>query len=386
MQRHYLLTQFATATTLLCALAFAPLAHAEKKGDAPEDDPAEAVLAAKGITSPETCLDLSSPKRMIARKKLWSDAIHALAKDHPDRLHEWIVGAAPPPALVMQEAIKQRDCMFAAIVQDAADPDSDLLLDYGDEYSRTKRTMAKVAATFTKKSHVRDKIAARLSQSHYRDAAGQAFIWYRKYAFTHPRSFNLISPDAATKCGLTAGHSWKPQNKRHKRCWKDHLTREERQREILTASSAPGISRHHWGTEFDLYGLNPRRFVPDHDLYDEYAWMKTHAMTHGFFQPFLGPDTLGEHTYIEERWHWSYYPIAQALIAYIEDHPDTYEAALDTLWEGFDVRWRGKKSTYSHFSYVKLHWKDYVLHTARLKLAQLPLWMSPSSLLRIAIG
>ena len=47
----------------------------------------------------------------------------------------------------------------------------------------------------------------------------------------------------------------------------------------------------------------------------------------------------------------------------------------------------GKKRARSYFSYVKEHWQDYVLHTARLKLALLPIWLGPSSLLRlVAVG
>ena len=341
------------------------------------------ILARHGLSSVDACLTFQDNEALQEREEKWAAAILEMGRETPEELHHWLVGRAEPPAEVMSEAIFQRDCMFAALVQDAADPESALIVNYGDSHGATKHAMARVAKKYQEKKHFRDKIAQHFNQSHYRDAAGQAFIWYRKYTFSHPRSFNLISEDAAKKCGFTAGVSWKPDNERHQRCWKEHLSVDERQREILTASSAPGISRHHWGTEFDLYGLNPRRFLEGRDLYDEYSWMSEHALTHGFFQPFTGPDALGQHTYIEERWHWSYYPIAQALIAYIEDHPERYEEALDALWGELDDRWIGKKRDRSYFSYVKEHWRAYVLHTARLELSLLPVWMSPSSLLRV---
>ena len=386
-------------TLLSCSLILALIGpgtgssvSAEEKKSAAVSDASEAheelpttseILARHGISTLEECLAFEDKEGLVERQKTWQAAIFALARENPEQLHYWLVGKQEPPAEVMHEAIFQRDCMFAALVRDASDPESALILNYGNGYGATKNTMARAAKKHSEKKHFRDQVSAHFNQSHYRDATGQAFIWYRKYTFSHPRSFNLISNEAAEKCGFTAGISWKPQNARHQRCWKEHLTPEERQREILTASSAPGISRHHWGTEFDLYGLNPRRFLEGHDLHDEYVWMSEHALTHGFFQPFTGPDALGQHTYIEERWHWSYYPIAQALIAYIAEHPERYEEALDELWGELDDRWGGKKRDRSYFSYVKEHWRGYVLDTAKLELALLPIWLSPSSLLRV---
>jgi D-alanyl-D-alanine carboxypeptidase-like protein len=49
----------------------------------------------------------------------------------------------------------------------------------------------------------------------------------------------------------------------------------ERQFEILQASSAPGISRHHWGTDFDLFDsdMNPELWtVGDHLLINTGGW------------------------------------------------------------------------------------------------------------------
>ena len=339
-------------TPLLALMLLTPtLAHAQEeeqpdeaahRGQATSDDSpgstTDEILARHGLDTLDDCLVFDAGERLQERKEKWRAAIIEMSREQPEQLHHWLVGKQEPPAQVMKEAIFQRDCMFAALVQAAADPDNELILSYGDNYSATKRTMARAAQKYSEKAHFREQVSAHFNQSHYRDAAGQAFIWHRKYNFSHPRSFNLISEDAAKKCGFTAGLSWKPQNSRHQRCWKDHLTPDERQREILTASSAPGISRHHWGTEFDLYGLNPRRFLEGRDLHDEYLWMSEHALTHGFFQPFTGPDALGQHTYIEERWHWSYYPVAQALIGYIEDHPERYQEALEALWGELDER------------------------------------------------
>lgn len=365
-----------------CVLASSLFVSANARADAKT---ANKLLEDAGVSAPEGCLELSGAKALAERQKQWRAGIDALEKNAPAYLHAWIIGAAKPPALAMSEAKAQRDCLLSAIVEDAATSTEGLILDYGDSHPKTPREMKRVAEKFAKKSSTRAQIIRHFDRSHYRDANGQAFIWYRKVSFTHPRSFNLISPAAAEKCGFTAGHSWRPSSERHKRCWFQHLSEDERQREVLTASSAPGISRHHWGTEFDLFGLNPRHFVPKQRLHDEYVWMKDHALDHGFFQPFLGNDVLGPYTYIEERWHWSYYPIANALTSYIKDNQTEVDTALNAQWDKLEKRW-SKKTKY--FSFIRAHWRDYVFNVAPVEvsarapraLPELP-WMNPSSLL-----
>lgn len=79
---------------------------------------------------------------------------------------------------------------------------------------------------------------------------------------------------------------------------------------ILEYSSMPGTSRHHWGTDFDINKLN--------NLYYEkgegqiiYLWLKTNASKYGFAQPYTEDRTEG---YKEEKWHWSYLPLAKKFI------------------------------------------------------------------------
>jgi LAS superfamily LD-carboxypeptidase LdcB len=375
------LGSFAAALFVLATMG---LAHAGEPGDKDskkEDGPptVEQIFEGAGIGTTQGCLDLTTPSQLREHRKRWSHAIDSLAEHHPALLHDWIIGADKPPKLVIEETIRQRDCMLGAMLEDAASEDSNLLLDLEDA-APTKRSMAQWAKRHKESDSTRRVVARRVDKSHYRDAAGQAFIWYRKFTFTHPRNFNLISADAAEKCGLTEGNSWRPGSGYHQKCWKKMLSADERQREILTASSAPGISRHHWGSEFDLFGLNPRHFVEGQRLYDEWQWMQTRGIEHGFFQPFLGNDALGKHTYIEERWHWSYYPIARALSLYIRDHEDAVGAALNAQWDRFETRWMGKKrSGDPYFSYVRAHWRDYMFNIADVELASIP-WLSPSSL------
>jgi len=78
---------------------------------------------------------------------------------------------------------------------------------------------------------------------------------------------------------------------------------------ILEYSSMPGSSRHHWGTDIDINNLTNEYFAKGKGL-KEYQWLTTHAHKYGFCQPY----TAGRpHGYHEEKWHWSYLPVAQPL-------------------------------------------------------------------------
>ncbi len=84
---------------------------------------------------------------------------------------------------------------------------------------------------------------------------------------------------------------------------------------ILEYSSMPGSSRHHWGTDIDLNDLDNFTFEQGAGK-KVYDWMVKHAAEYGFCQPYSkkSSDEGGRTTgYNEEKWHWSYMPIAQKL-------------------------------------------------------------------------
>ena len=79
---------------------------------------------------------------------------------------------------------------------------------------------------------------------------------------------------------------------------------------ILEYSSAPGTSRHHWGTDFDINVLT-------NDYYQKggrgefiYQWMKKNAARYGFCQPYNELAKRNNKGYNEEKWHWSYKPLS----------------------------------------------------------------------------
>ncbi len=100
---------------------------------------------------------------------------------------------------------------------------------------------------------------------------------------------------------------------------------------ILRYSSMPGTSRHHWGTDLDLHeakltgpALSNETLSKGRGL-ELYNWLLANAGKYGFCQPYKGNPSERNggrfaHGYEEERWHWSYQPLAsQYLKLYAEN-------------------------------------------------------------------
>lgn len=76
------------------------------------------------------------------------------------------------------------------------------------------------------------------------------------------------------------------------------LSEQEKVMAILCWSALPGGSRHHWGTDFDLFDRNslpegitlqlePWEYLSGHQL-SFYTWLKDHLLDFGFFFPYQG--------------------------------------------------------------------------------------------------
>jgi LAS superfamily LD-carboxypeptidase LdcB len=83
---------------------------------------------------------------------------------------------------------------------------------------------------------------------------------------------------------------------------------------ILRWSSMPGTSRHHWGTDVDINNLNNSYFESGDGLI-EYDWLTDNASKYGFCQVYSVMDKTRPDGYQEEKWHWSYIPVARELTA-----------------------------------------------------------------------
>lgn len=172
-----------------------------------------------------------------------------------------------------------------------------------------------------------------------RTFAYQLGIWSRKMNFETGQDpfgqFEPTRPPVSTRCAgiLTdadrALPEWNTGNDRHRSCW-FALTTGERAAEILKTFAAPGTSRHHWGTEIDLNSLTPREWEQS-PLQETYTWLVNNAHRFGFYQPYTARPTRGNRGYTEEKWHWSYMPIAQPLLSEYQRllfDPDVFRAAL----------------------------------------------------------
>jgi LAS superfamily LD-carboxypeptidase LdcB len=87
---------------------------------------------------------------------------------------------------------------------------------------------------------------------------------------------------------------------------------------ILQWSALPGASRHHWGTEIDVFDrhalgaqhtpqLVPAEFAPTGLFAPLDRWLATHAADYGFFRPY----DLDRGGVRPEPWHLSFAPLAE---------------------------------------------------------------------------
>ena len=99
---------------------------------------------------------------------------------------------------------------------------------------------------------------------------------------------------------------------------------EKRVLKILEFSAMPSTSRHHWGTDIDIYQTNvkqPRALLLESNFHNNGAfcklkeWMDIHAKDYGFYLVYTNlPNRKG---FKYEPWHYSYKPLSfQYLKAY----------------------------------------------------------------------
>jgi len=112
------------------------------------------------------------------------------------------------------------------------------------------------------------------------------------------------------------------------------------QKTILSGDgvAAPGFSRHGYGAEYDLGDGTTREDRKPHKA--QFDWLEQEAWRWGFFRPFKGEGKLSEDfkqlygnelvAVTEEFWHWSYYPVSQALWELISVHMSDVEKDPET--------------------------------------------------------
>ena len=139
------------------------------------------------------------------------------------------------------------------------------------------------------------------------------------------RAFKAMA-DSAKKDGviftiISGTRNYADQKSIWERKWEasDSTTAIGKANGILEYSSMPMTSRHHWGTDIDLNDLNNEYFESGQGK-KEYEWLKEHANDFGFYQPYTDKSKNGRTGYNEEKWHWSYMPLAQKYLIYYNQH------------------------------------------------------------------
>ncbi|MCL2893252.1 M15 family metallopeptidase [Brenneria tiliae] len=131
--------------------------------------------------------------------------------------------------------------------------------------------------------------------STFRDFNRQRLIWNGKFSGERPvmdkqgRPLDILSLDEGDRC-----------------------------KAILRWSAMPGASRHHWGSDLDIYDpdrlpsgqklqLEPWEYQQGGYFADLNDWLSEHMHEFGFYRPY--EHDLGG--VAAEPWHISYYPLAQ---------------------------------------------------------------------------
>jgi len=118
-----------------------------------------------------------------------------------------------------------------------------------------------------------------------------------------------------------------------KRLQNSHPDPKARAVKILEYSSMPGTSRHHWGTDFDFNSLNNAYFRSGEGK-RTYDWLTQHAAEYGFCQPYTARGEDRPTGYEEEKWHWSYMPVASW---YLQQYPVDVGYERLTGFQGSDA-------------------------------------------------
>ena len=106
---------------------------------------------------------------------------------------------------------------------------------------------------------------------------------------------------------------WSGKQKTNGAFLPENLKGKDRALKILEVSSMPSTSRHHWGTDIDINDVELPYWSTPTGV-KTYEWLVKHAHEYGFCQPYSKMGKDRPEGYMEEKWHWSYMPIAGELV------------------------------------------------------------------------
>lgn len=148
-------------------------------------------------------------------------------------------------------------------------------------------------------------------------------------------------------------------NKKYKQYQKQGLDNKVIIEKIISYSTIPGTSRHHWGTDIDIIDRSVK--LPKNGLLDEEhyhgqgafcqlnEWMQRHAHKFGFYLVYTCNFHRGGFKY--EPWHYSYLPLSKSFLkTYLNlDHKD--------LFKGVDIEGKTFLDQNCLISYFDTHLK-----------------------------
>ncbi len=102
---------------------------------------------------------------------------------------------------------------------------------------------------------------------------------------------------------------------------------------ILTYSSMPSTSRHHWGTDIDVNSVDSKYFKTEEGI-KVYSWLQKNAAQFGFKQVYKNKLLTNRTGYNEEEWHWSYFPLSDK---YLDDYVNTVNFDHINGFSGFEI-------------------------------------------------
>ena len=135
-------------------------------------------------------------------------------------------------------------------------------------------------------------------------------------------------------------------NRKYSRNQKAGLDPIDNIKKIITFSTLPGTSRHHWGTEVDLIDgsqkeegdvLLSQKFQGEGPYARLALWMQENASQFGFYLPYTNNKKRKGFSF--EPWHYSYAPVSiQMLKAYLKLDLISFLKASEVLGkEVFDI-------------------------------------------------
>ncbi|NTS76032.1 M15 family metallopeptidase [Catenovulum sp. SM1970] len=133
--------------------------------------------------------------------------------------------------------------------------------------------------------------------SSYRSFERQQTIWLDKY-----RGRRVVLNEKDEQIDLT------------------RLTEEQKLSAIARYSAFPGLSRHHWGTDFDVFDISAvsrdelqlisAEYLPGGPCHNLYLWLCENMAKYGFYHPYT-PEIAAQKGVAFEPWHISFYPISK---------------------------------------------------------------------------